>query len=117
MSEHIGIVGGGLLGLSLASRLRKLNYQVTVLEAALDLGGLASAWQLQADTPGDCQTITWDRFYHVILLSDLATQELLRELGLQNDFVGVETKTGFYTDGQLHSMSNSLEFLRFPRLG
>ena len=32
-------------------------------------------------------------------------------------FFGVETKTGFYTDGKLYSMSNSLEFLRFPPLG
>ena len=29
----------------------------------------------------------------------------------------VETKTGFYTDGKLFSMSSSLEFLRFPPLG
>ena len=25
-------------------------------------------------------------------------------------------KTGFYIDGQLHSMSNSIEFLKFPTL-
>ena len=29
----------------------------------------------------------------------------------------VMTRTGFYADGQLHSMSNALEFLRFPPLG
>ncbi|RQW11068.1 FAD-dependent oxidoreductase, partial [candidate division KSB1 bacterium] len=28
----------------------------------------------------------------------------------------VETKTGFYADGTLHSMSNTFEFLRFPPL-
>src|SRR6202007_3187774 len=27
------------------------------------------------------------------------------------------TRTGFYTDGKLYSMSNTLEFLRFPPLG
>jgi protoporphyrinogen oxidase len=109
MTEHIGIVGGGLLGLSLAGRLRKTGRRVTVLEAAPHLGGLASAWKI-----GD---VVWDRFYHVILLSDSHTHELLRELDLDREFVGVETKTGFYTDGRLHSMSNSLEFLRFPPLG
>jgi protoporphyrinogen oxidase len=109
MSERIGIVGGGLLGLSLADRLAKLGHAVTVLEAAPHYGGLASAWTL-----GD---ITWDRFYHVILLSDSYTHALLKELGLDSEFVGVETKTGFYTDGKLHSMSNSLEFLKFPPLG
>ncbi len=109
MSERIGIVGGGLLGLSLADRLQKLGHAVTVFEAAPHFGGLASAWQL-----GD---ITWDRFYHVILLSDSHTHALLKELDLASEFVGVETKTGFYTDGKLYSMSNSVEFLKFPPLG
>jgi len=109
MSERIGIVGGGLLGLSLADRLQKLGHTVTVFEAALHFGGLASAWKL-----GD---ITWDRFYHVILLSDSHTHALLKELALESEFVGVETKTGFYTDGRLYSMSNSIEFLKFPPLG
>ena len=109
MSERIGIVGGGLLGLSLADRLRGCGHEVTVLEAAPHLGGLAAAW--------DVGGVTWDKFYHVILLSDSYTQALLAKLGLKDEFVGVETKTGFYTDGRLHSMSNSLEFLKFPPLG
>ena len=37
-------------------------------------------------------------------------------MGLENEFNWVETKTGFYTDGKLVSMSNSLEFLKFPPL-
>ncbi len=109
MSENIGIIGGGLLGLGLAHRLLKKGHRITVLEAADHVGGMAAAWRL-----GD---VTWDRFYHVILLSDSYTQELLTELNLTNDFVGVETKTGFYTDGKFHSMSNSVEFLKFPPLG
>lgn len=109
MSENIGIIGGGLLGLSLAQRLRKQGHRITVLEAADTVGGMAAPWQL-----GD---VTWDRFYHVILQSDTYTHELLKELNLTDEFVGVETKTGFYTDGRFHSMSNSLEFLKFPPLG
>ncbi len=109
MSEHVGIVGGGLLGLSLADRLRGQGNRVTVLEAAPEVGGLAAAW--------DVGGVRWDRFYHVILLSDAHTHALLKRLNLQGEFVGSETKTGFYTDGKLHSMSNSLEFLRFPPLG
>ncbi len=109
MSEHWGIVGGGMLGLMLAHRLRQRGQQVTILEAAPQLGGLASAWQL-----GD---ITWDRHYHVILLSDSHVRGLLQELGLETEMDWVETKTGFFTDGKLYSMSNSLEFLQFPPLG
>ncbi|HEX5273115.1 MAG TPA: FAD-dependent oxidoreductase, partial [Gemmataceae bacterium] len=38
-------------------------------------------------------------------------------LGLENDLVWGETRTGFYTDGRLYSMSSTPEFLRFPPLG
>ena len=41
------IVGGGLLGLTLALRLRAAGDDVTVYEAAPEIGGLAS-WQAQA---------------------------------------------------------------------
>ena len=58
----------------------------------------------------------WDRHYHVTLLSDKHLRSLLVELGLESDMEWVETRTGFYTDGRLHSLSNSLEFLTFPPL-
>jgi len=109
MTERIGIVGGGLLGMALAQRFRKQGHEVTLLEAAPQLGGLASTWKLGG--------ITWDKFYHVILGSDSHTQGLLKELGLESRFRSVQTRTGFYTDGKLYSMSNSLEFLKFPPLG
>jgi len=106
---NTAILGGGMLGLELARKLRASGDEVTVFEAAPQLGGLASAWRLGG--------VTWDKHYHVVLLSDLNTQALLADLGLKDDFVGVTTKTGFYTDGKLYSMSNSVEFLRFPPLG
>lgn len=103
-----GVVGGGLLGLTVAHRLAARGERVTVLEAADRLGGLASAWRL-----GD---VTWDRHYHVILLSDLALRGLLDELDLAEELRWVTTRTGFYVDDELVSMSNALEFLRFPPL-
>jgi protoporphyrinogen oxidase len=106
--EHWGIVGGGVLGMMLAHRLARQGKQVTLFEAADHLGGLASAWQL-----GDH---VWDRHYHVILLSDTCLRGLLVELGLEDEVSWVTTRTGFYTDGRLYSMSNTLEFLRFPPL-
>ena len=106
--ERLAIVGGGVLGMTLAHRLAQAGKNVTLFEAAPQLGGLASAWQL-----GD---IVWDRHYHVTLMSDTHTRGLLDELDLESDMRWVQTKTGFYTDGQLHSMSSSLEFLKFSPL-
>jgi protoporphyrinogen oxidase len=106
--QHWGIVGGGMLGMTLARRLAQRGYRVTLLEAAGQLGGLASAWQL-----GD---VVWDRHYHVTLLSDTYLRALLAELDLEKEMQWVETRTGFYTEGKLYSMSNTLEFFRFPPL-
>jgi protoporphyrinogen oxidase len=107
--ERWGIIGGGFLGMTLAHRLAQQGKQVTLFEAASHLGGLASAWQL-----GD---VVWDRHYHVTLLSDTYLRSLLADLALETETEWVETRTGFYTDGKLYSMSNTLEFLSFPPLG
>jgi protoporphyrinogen oxidase len=103
-----GIVGGGIMGMTLAHRLAQQGQDVTLFEGAPDLGGLVSSWQLGS--------IEWDKFYHVILLSDFRTRGILDELGLEDQILWVETKTGFYIDGKLYSMSDSIEFLRFPTL-
>jgi protoporphyrinogen oxidase len=106
---HWGIVGGGLLGMTLAHRLRQRGQQVTLLEAGPDLGGLAAAWRLDE--------VVWDRHYHVILPSDSRLRALLAEIGLEEELRWARTRTGFYSDGRFHSMSSTIEFLRFPPLG
>lgn len=97
-----------MLGLTLALRLRARGHRVTLLEAAPSPGGLAAPW---SDGP-----IEWDRFYHVILASDLRLRALLDEIGVSDALRWGVTRTGFYSDGHLHSMSDVLEFLRFPPL-
>jgi len=108
-SEHIAIVGSGFLGMTLALRLADAGHRVTIFESADEIGGLAAAWEI-----GDH---TWDKHYHVTLASDKHTRNLIEELGLGDQYRWVETKTGFYTDGELVSMSDTLEFLKFPALG
>ena len=106
--SKIAIIGSGFLGLTLALRLAETGVKVTVFESASEIGGLASAWQI-----GD---VVWDKHYHVTLLSDSFSRKIVEEIGLADEFEWVETKTGFYTDGKLVSMSNTLEFLKFPPL-
>lgn len=106
--ERWAVIGGGMLGMTLAHRLAQRGQEVTLFEAGKNLGGLASAWSFE--------NIVWDRFYHVILMSDARVRALLAELGLEQELNWVNTRTGFYTDEKLYSMSNSLEFLRFPPL-
>lgn len=108
MPQKIAIIGSGFLGLTLALRLVEQGNRVTVFESASEIGGLASAWKI-----GD---VVWDKHYHVTLLSDSFTRKIVEEIGLKDEFEWVETKTGFYTNGKLVSISNTLEFLKFPPL-
>lgn len=108
MKESIAIVGSGFLGLTLAKRFADAGHKVTLFESAPEIGGLASVWEIN--------DIIWDRHYHVVLASDKHTRNIIEEIGLGDEFKWVETKTGFYTDGELLSMSDTKEFLTFPAL-
>lgn len=119
---RVGILGGGTLGLALALRLARRGYAPTVLEAAPQLGGLATWF--------DYGDFTWDKYYHVICRTDAHLLGLIEELGLSERVRWAETKTGFLWSGggssrssagghggyrQL-SMSSHWEFLTFPAL-
>ena len=105
---RFGIVGGGLLGMTLAWDLSKAGHDVTILEGASRCGGLAAPWQL-----GD---IVWDRHYHVTLQSDLVLRELLHELDLEPALQWVKTGTGFFVNGRMHPFSGAADYARFPPL-
>lgn len=109
MTKKVAIVGAGILGLTLALRLSKKDWKVTIFDSAKEIGGLASAWKI-----GD---FIWDRHYHVILFSDSYTRRIISEIGLDDEFEWIETKTGFYIRGRLLPMSNVIDFLKFPELG
>lgn len=104
----IGIIGGGMMGLSLAYRLSQQGHQVTVFEANQQLGGLA--------TYHDYGSFIWDRFYHVILPSDTALVNFLKQIGLEDKLRWQQTLTGCYIDQKLYSISNTVEFFQFPPL-
>ncbi|MEW6003592.1 MAG: NAD(P)/FAD-dependent oxidoreductase [Nitrospirota bacterium] len=101
-------MGGGILGMTMALRLAQKGFKVTIIEGSDRTGGLAS--------PCKIGNYTWDQFYHVIVPSDSNLLGLLNEIGVEERIRWRQTKTGFFTDGNLYSMSNALEFLAFPHL-
>ena len=104
----VGIVGGGILGMTAAYRLAKAGVHVALFERASDLGGLVGSFDF------DGRHV--DRFYHVILPTDDRVLGLAEELGLGDRFRFRPTKVGFYDDGRLFSMTSPKEFLTFPLL-
>jgi protoporphyrinogen oxidase len=107
--SRVLVVGGGILGMSLARDLVAQGHDLTVFDSGNAPGGLASP-----ETIGGYE---WDRFYHVILQSDRHLMALLDELGLADSMRWGRTRTGFYAEGRLHSLSSTLDFVRFPLLG
>lgn len=102
------VVGGGMMGLSIAYSLAKGGHSIAIYEAEDTLGGLASPWEVGG--------LVWDRHYHVILEDDSHLIELLDEIGLREDLKFRTTRTGVFAGGRLFSVSNIWEWLRFPHL-
>jgi protoporphyrinogen oxidase len=106
------VVGGGIVGLTVAQRLAAAGRSVTVLEAGSDLGGLASGWTV----PTAAGPVAWDRYYHVILESDAALRGLLRELDLDASVHWTATRTGAFVAGRLAPVSSPADYARLPGL-
>ena len=104
----VGIVGGGLLGLTVAYRLATAGVPVSVYERSRTLGGLAGATDLDG--------IPVDRFYHVVLPTDDHVRGLAGELGLGDRFRFRRIGAGFFHDGRLSSISTPRELLAFRGL-
>jgi protoporphyrinogen oxidase len=105
---HVGIIGGGISGLTAAYWLLKTGHQATVYEAAPEVGGLASSVQVQG---------VWvDKFYHCILPSDTALLDLVRELGLGDNIYWQETEMGFLHRRRLYPLTTPRDLLRFSPL-
>jgi protoporphyrinogen oxidase len=109
-TSDVGIIGGGILGISLGYFLSQKGAQVTIYEASPVLGGLAGGITLE-------DGVVVDRFYHAILSSDRHLRELCRQLGIEDRLRFKTTRMGFYFQNSIYSMNNMLEFLRFPPLG
>ena len=104
----IGIVGGGILGLTLGYYLQKQGHQVHIYESNSYIGGLACSF--------DYGRFIWDKFYHVIMSHDHHLLELLYEIGLSKYLRWQDAGVGYFSDGKFYSMSNFRQMLRFPLL-
>lgn len=106
----VGIIGSGIMGTCIGYFLAKQGVDVEIYEASPMLGGLAGPLTLPDGT-------LVDRFYHAILSSDSHLRGLCEELGMGDQFRFHETRMGVFYEGNIFSMNNMVEFLRFPPLG
>lgn len=106
---RVGIVGGGITGITLGYFLSQRGIPVDIFEASPELGGLAGPLFLQDGT-------AVDRFYHGILPSDDHLHQLCDDLGIAGEMRFKGTKNAFLVNGRISSMNSAAEFLRFPPL-
>jgi protoporphyrinogen oxidase len=105
---RVGIVGGGILGTSLALRLAQAGAKVTVIERGPELGGLAGTMDFGGHTV--------DRFYHVITPADARMLAMAEELGLGGEVRFRPVGAGFFADGRMHDFNGLRDLLTFEPL-
>lgn len=108
MRKKVAIIGGGILGLSLAYELAHKSFDVTLLEKNSDWGGLASGLKID-------ETYL-EKYYHHWFRSDRHIQGLIHELGLGYRLQFLESSMGIFLNGELHNFSGSIDLLRFKPL-
>lgn len=106
----IGIIGAGMAGLAAAYDLARAGHQVTVYEAAPQVGGLASGFR----------DPSWEwpleRFYHHIFESDTAIRTLVDTIGYGDKLFFRRSVTAHLWNEQLYPLDGVLRVLRFPGL-
>jgi protoporphyrinogen oxidase len=107
-STQVTVVGGGFTGLAAAYELATRGVRVTLLEAAGDLGGLASAFDVGGEK--------LDRFYHHWFTSDREVMDLIAELGLTDRVTVSATNTGVYYGNNFFKLSTPWDLLKFKPL-
>ena len=103
--RSVGIIGGGVAGLTAAYELGKRGITATIYERAEDLGGLASSVSLDGKRV--------DRYYHFICGADRALLDLTAELGLRDRLRWSQARTSYFVNGRMYPFSTPLDLLRF----
>lgn len=105
----VGIIGGGVAGLSAAYRLIQQGHRVQVFEAGSRLGGLVRTFEIGGE-PIEC-------FYHHVFTTDTALVRLVEELGLGDRLTWRPSKVGMFYGGRIYPFVTPLDLLRFTPVG
>jgi len=102
--KQIGVIGGGIAGLTTALRLAQAGHRVTLWERGPRLGGQAVAFPV-----GDAHL---EHFYHHLFQSDREIVALIEELGISDHLVWLPSNVGYFADGRIWPLNGALDLLR-----
>ncbi|MBI1373169.1 MAG: FAD-dependent oxidoreductase [Phycisphaera sp.] len=107
-AEHVAIVGAGFTGLAAAYELARAGRKVTLIESDDTVGGLAGSF--------DVGGVKLEKFYHHWFTNDRHVMNLIDELGLHDDVLLRESRTGMYYANNFFKLSNPMDLLKFSPL-
>lgn len=102
------VIGGGVGGLAAARRLAQAGTEVTVLEAAPQLGGLVRDFEIAG--------MPLERFYHYLVPGEQDILDLIDELGLTPLVEWFPSSIGILDHGHLWHFTTPVDLLRFKPL-
>jgi len=103
----IGIIGGGLTGLTAAARLTH-EHEVDLFEKMPYLGGCLSSYHVND---------YWiEKYYHHCFSHDSSLFSLIDELGLSDKLEWRTGTTGYFAGNKIYPLSTPLQILAYPEL-
>ena len=106
--QKIAVLGAGPMGLAVAYQLARDGHKPIVFEADDRVGGMTAAF--------DFSGLSIERYYHFHCISDHDFLTVLDELALEDKMQWVETKMGYWYQGQLQPWGNPIALLKFKGL-
>jgi protoporphyrinogen oxidase len=104
---RIAVVGGGLTGMTAATKLAEGGAQVVLYEADRNLGGVAGSFEVHGTK--------LEKFYHHIFTSDTAIAGLIERLGLGASLEWRPTTTSYYAE-TVYRLATPMDVIRFRPL-
>lgn len=105
--KRIGVIGGGIAGLTAALRLAQAGHEVTLWEPG-KLGGQAAVFPVAGTY--------LEIFYHHLFQSDSEIVALANELGVGDKLVWLPSNVGYFSDGKIYPFNGAVDLLRFSPL-
>jgi len=107
--QSYAVLGGGILGLTLALRLLQQGNAVTVFERESLPGGLAAGFPVAPE-------LWLEKFYHHLFTSDDAALRLIREVDLEDRLLWKRPRTVVWDGSRAHQLDSPGSLLRFSPL-
>src|SRR3954470_11496350 len=101
---RVGIIGGGMLGMAAALRLRQAGHEVVLWERMQGLGGQAATFEIAGTR--------LEYFYHHLFHSDTAIIDLMNELGVGDRLQWLPSTVGMFYDGKIWPLDGAMDLLK-----